>query len=66
MNSLVVLFLVVAIQLNEDEIHYLATPVPKCPSIEQVEAEVSTLAGVKQWGMRCGPVFMGPLSGEGT
>lgn len=66
MNSLVVLFLVVVIQLNGGEIHYRSTPVPQCPSVEQVEAEVSTLPGVTQWGMRCGPVFMGPLPGEGA
>ena len=66
MNSLVVLFLVVVIQLNGGEIHYRSTLVPQCPSVEQIEAEVSALPGVKQWGMRCGPVFMELLPGEGA
>lgn len=66
MNSLVVLFLVVVIHLNEGDGFHKTTPVQQCPSVEEVEAEVSTIPGVKHWGMRCGPIFLAPLTGEGA
>ncbi|WP_162906829.1 hypothetical protein [Algihabitans albus] len=66
MNSLVILFVVVVIQLNSGETDYRSGPVPQCPSLEEVEAEVSEIPGVTHWGLRCGPVFMVPLPGEGA